>query len=118
MKKQFITEAARMQKLAGITEAKATPVPSDNDRIYILYTYNVEYDDESTGYLYQLVDEETEETVDEDWWSDIYFLGYGEDNDPQVFPGEDFEDVELGSSTEQEISKGEAAKLYKDLTRI
>ena len=31
MKKQFITEATRMQKLAGINEARVTPVGMENN---------------------------------------------------------------------------------------
>ena len=113
MKKHFITEAVRMQKLAGIAEAKV--VPPDN-RIYTLTIYNVEYDNGDIGYLYQLSDDEEEEVIYEDWWDDVYFLGFGDDDDPQVFPDEDFEDTELGGYTEQKMSKREAAELYKKLT--
>jgi hypothetical protein len=35
MKKQFIAEVARMQKLAGITEAKVVPYPSSNIKDFL-----------------------------------------------------------------------------------
>ena len=82
---------------------------------YILYTTNLEYDNGEIGYMYQLINSEDKEE-NEIGFDQLYFVGKGEDTDLRVFQGKDFNNFDQGSYDEEEISAGEAMKIYRELT--
>jgi len=86
----------------------------NEEKMYTLFTTNVEYDNGKTGYMYQLVDSETEEE-NEIGFDQLYFVGKGDASDPRVFTGKDFEEFDQGSYREEEVSAEEAMKIYKGL---
>ena len=86
----------------------------EEEKMYTLFTTNVEYDNGKTGYMYQLVDSETEEE-NEIGFDQLYFMGPGNASDPQVFSGKDFKDFDQGSYQEEEVSAEEAMKIYNEL---
>ena len=79
---------------------------------YNLTTYNVEYNDGSRGYMYQLTDSEGE--MNDLGFEDLYFKGEGEIGDPQVSASE-LDGAELGSYQSQKYTASEAMKLYREL---
>ena len=82
----------------------------EEEQEYTLYTTNVEYDNGKTGYMYQLVDSETEEE-NEIGFDQLYF----DDKDNRLEMGVDFKDFDQGSYQEEEVSAEEAMKMYKSL---
>ena len=86
----------------------------EEEKMYTLLTTNVEYDNGKTGYMYQLVDSETEEE-NEIGFDQLYFVGKGTISDPRVFAGKDFKDFDQGSYIEEEVSAEEAMKIYNEL---
>ena len=82
---------------------------------YTLYSTNVKYDNSKEGYMYQLVDAETGEE-NEIGFDQLYFIGQGDQNDPQVFPGKDFQSFDQLSYQEETLSKEEALQTYRELT--
>ena len=86
----------------------------EEEKMYTLLTTNVEYDNGKTGYMYQLVDSETEEE-NEIGFDQLYFVGKGDASDPRVFTGKDFKGFDQGSYQEEEVSAEEAMKIYNEL---
>jgi len=86
----------------------------EEEKMYTLLTTNVEYDNGKTGYMYQLVDSETEEE-NEIGFDQLYFVGKGDASDPRVFTGKDFKGFDQGSYQEEEVSAEEAMKIYNKL---
>jgi len=86
----------------------------EEEKMYTLYTTNVEYDNGKTGYMYQLVNSEDGEE-NEIGFDQLYFVGKGDASDPQVFAGKDFKDFDQYSYQEEEVSAEEAMKIYNEL---
>jgi hypothetical protein len=86
----------------------------EEEKMYTLFTTNVEYDNGKTGYMYQLVDSEDGEE-NEIGFDQLYFVGKGDASDPRVFTGKDFKEFDQGSYQEEEVSAEEAMKIYKSL---
>ena len=86
----------------------------EEEQTYDLTTYNVEYNDGSRGYMYQLTDSEGE--MNDIGFEDLYFKGKGDIDDPQV-PASELDGVELGSYQSQKYTASEAMKLYRELTK-
>ena len=84
------------------------------EKMYTLFTTNVEYDNGKTGYMYQLVDSEDGEE-NEIGFDQLYFVGKGDASDPRVFTGKDFKEFDQGSYQEEEVSAKEAMKIYNEL---
>ena len=84
------------------------------EKMYTLFTTNVEYDNGKTGYMYQLVDSEDGEE-NEIGFDQLYFVGKGDASDPRVFTGKDFKGFDQGSYQEEEVSAEEAMKIYNKL---
>ena len=87
------------------------------EKMYTLFSTNIEYDNGRKGYMYQLVDSETEEE-NEIGFDQLYFVGPGNASDPQVFAGKDFKDFDQGSYQEEEVSAEEAMKIYKGILSL
>ena len=87
------------------------------EKMYTLFSTNIEYDNGRKGYMYHLVDSETEEE-NEIGFDQLYFVGPGNASDPQVFAGKDFKDFDQGSYQEEEVSAEEAMKIYKGILNL
>ena len=77
MKKQFITEAARLQKLAGINEARVTPVSTAIPLIKITISMGELDDDEETEAKYVQIlfyDKKEDDWIDVDMHPKFEYL--------------------------------------------
>ena len=86
----------------------------EEEKMYTLYTTNVEYDNGKTGYMYQLVNSEDGEE-NEIGFDQLHFVGKGDASDPLLVPGKDFKDYDQYSYQEEEVSAEEAMKIYNEL---
>mgnify|MGYP003628383519 CR=1 len=87
----------------------------EEEKMYTLFTTNVEYDNGKTGYMYQLVNSEDGEE-NEIGFDQLYFVGKGDASDPRVFTGKDFKEFDQGSYQEEEYTADEAMELYRKIS--
>ena len=91
----------------------------DDGITYALHITTVEYDNGKMGYMYEVVDLDTEEEVGSEFgFKPLYFIGSGDENDQQVFRGKDFNSIKTSGMYQDEvIDKEMALYIYNGLLK-
>ena len=89
----------------------------EDDTTYALHITTVEYDNGKPGYTYEVVDLNTEEEVGSKFgFKPLYFVGSGDEGDPQVFKGQDFNSIKTyGMYQDKVVNKEQSLEIYKGL---
>ena len=100
--------------------AEGRLLKEDTDDItYALHITTVEYDTGEMGYMYEVVDLDTEEEVGSEFgFKPLHFIGSGDENDQQVFRGKDFNSIKTSGMYQDEvIDKEMALYIYNGLLK-
>jgi|TARA_R110001592_G_scaffold92117_2_gene268910 hypothetical protein len=99
--------------------AEGRLLKEDDDTTYALHITTVEYDNGEMGYMYEVVDLDTEEEVGSEFgFKPLYFIGNGDENDKQALPGEDFNSIKTSGMYQDEVvDKEMALYIYNGLLK-
>ena len=102
-----------------LTESNWSGLLKEDDTTYALHITTVEYDNGEMGYMYEVVDLDTEEEVGSEFgFKPLYFIGSGDVNDQQVFKDKDFNSIKTyGMYQDEVVNKEQALYIYNGLLK-
>ena len=100
-----------------LTESNWSGLLKEDDTTYALHITTVEYDNGEMGYMYEVVDLDTEEEIGSEFgFEPLYFLGSGDESDKQIFKNKDFNSIKTyGMYQDEVVNREQSLEIYKGL---